>query len=42
LIRTSVEAIQDLKNSVGENSLIVSIMNGIDSEEQIGAVYGMD
>jgi len=37
-----VEAIQDLKNSVGENSLMVSIMNGIDSEEQIGAVYGMD
>ena len=36
------EAIQDLRNRVGENSLIVSLMNGIDSEEQIGAVYGME
>ncbi|MBW2039701.1 MAG: ketopantoate reductase family protein [Deltaproteobacteria bacterium] len=36
------EAIQDIENRIGENSLIVSVMNGIDSEEQIGAVYGMD
>jgi 2-dehydropantoate 2-reductase len=36
------EAIQDLKNRVGENTLILSVMNGIDSEEQIGAVYGME
>ena len=36
------EAIQDLKGRVGEGSLILSVMNGIDSEEQIGAVYGMD
>lgn len=36
------EAIQDLKGRVGEGSLILSVMNGIDSEERIGAVYGMD
>jgi 2-dehydropantoate 2-reductase len=36
------EAIQDMKNRVGENCLILSVMNGIDSEEQIAAVYGMD
>lgn len=36
------EAIQDMKNRIGESSLILSVMNGIESEEQIGAVYGMD
>ncbi len=36
------EAIQDLKNRVGTNTLIISVMNGIDSEEQIGAIYGME
>ncbi|NIO05804.1 MAG: 2-dehydropantoate 2-reductase [Proteobacteria bacterium] len=36
------EAIQDLENRVGKNTVIFSVMNGIDSEEQIGAVYGMD
>ena len=36
------EAIQDMKNRIGERSLILSVMNGIESEEQIGAVYGMD
>ena len=36
------EAIQDVKNRIGESSLILSVMNGIESEEQIGAVYGMD
>jgi 2-dehydropantoate 2-reductase len=36
------EAIRDIKNSVGEKTIILSIMNGIDSEEAIGAVYGMD
>jgi 2-dehydropantoate 2-reductase len=33
---------QALRNMVGENTLILSVMNGIDSEETIGAVYGMD
>jgi 2-dehydropantoate 2-reductase len=36
------EAIKDMSNRVGENTLIMSIMNGIESEEQIGAVYGAD
>jgi 2-dehydropantoate 2-reductase len=35
-------AIQDIKNAVGSHSIIISVMNGITSEEQIGAVYGMD
>lgn len=34
-------AIEDLRNRVGENTSILSVMNGIDSEERIGAVYGM-
>ena len=36
------QAIQDMKNRVGENAVILSVMNGIESEEQIGAVYGME
>ena len=36
------EAIRDISNRVGENSLILSIMNGIESEEQIAAAYGAD
>jgi 2-dehydropantoate 2-reductase len=36
------EAIRDITNRVGEDSLIVSIMNGIESEEQIAAAYGAD
>jgi len=36
------EAIRDISNRVGENTLILSIMNGIESEEQIAAVYGTD
>lgn len=36
------EAIRDIENRVGGNSLILSAMNGIDSEEQIAAIYGMD
>jgi 2-dehydropantoate 2-reductase len=36
------EAIQDMGNRIGEKTVILSVMNGIDSEEQIGAVYGMD
>jgi 2-dehydropantoate 2-reductase len=37
-----VEAIRDMRTFVGPDTLIISVMNGIDSEEQIGAVYGMD
>jgi 2-dehydropantoate 2-reductase len=36
------DTINDIKNCVGDNTLILSIMNGIDSEEKIGSVYGMD
>jgi 2-dehydropantoate 2-reductase len=36
------QAIKDIKNVVGENSIIISVMNGVTSEEQIGAVYGMN
>jgi 2-dehydropantoate 2-reductase len=35
-------AVGDLKNLVGEQTTILSVMNGLDSEETIGAVYGMD
>jgi 2-dehydropantoate 2-reductase len=36
------DAIRDMRNCVGPETVIISVMNGIDSEEQIGAVYGMD
>lgn len=36
------EAIGQIANSVGENTLIISVMNGIDSEERLAAVYGAD
>lgn len=35
-------AIRDMENRVGTKTTILSVMNGIDSEERIGAVYGMD
>ncbi len=37
-----VEAIHDLKNLVGSQTTIISVMNGLDSEEYIGSIYGMD
>jgi 2-dehydropantoate 2-reductase len=36
------QAIQDMRPVVGKNTLFLSVMNGIDSEEQIGAVYDME
>ena len=36
------EAVPDLRNIIGEKTIIISVMNGIDSEEIIGSVYGMD
>jgi 2-dehydropantoate 2-reductase len=36
------EAIRDMKSRVGAETLIISVMNGIESEERIGAAYGMD
>ena len=35
-------ALPDLKNLVGDKTTIISIMNGLDSEEIIGSLYGMD
>ncbi|MFC1883830.1 ketopantoate reductase family protein [Thermodesulfobacteriota bacterium] len=36
------EAVHDLKNLVNDSTIIISVMNGLDSEEYIGAVYGKD
>ncbi|MEW6667282.1 MAG: 2-dehydropantoate 2-reductase [Thermodesulfobacteriota bacterium] len=36
------QAIRDLQGSVGAETLLLSFMNGIDSEERIGSVYGME
>jgi 2-dehydropantoate 2-reductase len=36
------EAVHDLKNLVGDQTTIVSVMNGLDSEEFLGSFYGMD
>jgi len=34
-------AIEDMRQAVGPRTTVLSVMNGIDSEERIGAVYGM-
>ncbi len=34
------QAMTDMKKSVGEESVILSVMNGIDSEERLGAIFG--
>lgn len=35
-------AIRDMENRVGQKTIVLSVMNGIESEERIGSVYGMD
>ncbi|MDD2541212.1 MAG: 2-dehydropantoate 2-reductase, partial [Desulfuromonadaceae bacterium] len=35
-------AIKEMKKAVGQTTTILSVMNGIDSEERIGAVFGME
>jgi len=35
------DAIRDMRNRVGEETTIISVMNGIESEERIGASYGL-
>ena len=35
-------AAPDLQNLVGEHTVILSVMNGLDSEEYLGSIYGMD
>lgn len=36
------QAIEDMRNQVGPDTTIISLMNGINSEEIIGKEYGMD
>ncbi|MFU0828323.1 MAG: 2-dehydropantoate 2-reductase [Lachnoclostridium sp.] len=36
------KAIYDIRNQVGENTQILCVLNGIDSEERVAAVYGWD
>lgn len=36
------EAIRDIRHHVGEHTIILSLLNGIDSEEKIGAAFGME
>lgn len=36
------EAVHDLKNLVGDQTTLISLMNGLDSEEYLGSIYGMD
>ena len=36
------QAIKDMKNSVGEDTIILSFLNGISSEEVIGKEFGME
>ena len=36
------DAIQDMRNTVGAETAIMSVMNGIESEERIGAAYGIE
>src|SRR5512136_109211 len=36
------DAIRDMRNAVGAETTIMSVMNGIESEERLGAVYGME
>ena len=36
------QAILDIRNLVGDHTILLSVMNGIDSERQLGAAFGMD
>ena len=36
------DALPDIKSLVGDDTVVLSVMNGLESEEMIGAVYGMD
>ncbi len=36
------QAIEDIRNLVGEDTQILCVMNGIDSEEKVAAVYGWE
>ncbi|MCG6971723.1 MAG: ketopantoate reductase family protein [Desulfobacterales bacterium] len=36
------KAVQGLKKLIGDATTIISVMNGLESEEYIGSIYGMD
>lgn len=36
------QAVQGLDNLIGDSTLIISVMNGLESEAYIGSIYGMD
>jgi len=36
------QAIEDMRPLVGDRTALLSVMNGIESEEQLGALFGMD
>ncbi len=36
------QAIEDIRNLVGEDTQILCVMNGVDSEEKVAAAYGWD
>ena len=36
------EAIRDIRNQVGPDTIILSVLNGVSSEERVAAVYGWD
>ena len=36
------QAVEDMRDLVGERTVILSVMNGIESEEQLGAALGME
>lgn len=36
------DVVHDLKNLVGPSTIIISVMNGLESEEFIGSIYGME
>lgn len=37
-----LQAVGDIKNMVGDDTTIISVMNGLDSEEALAEVYGWD
>lgn len=36
------QAIEDIRHQVGPDTIILSVLNGVESEKQVGAVYGME
>ena len=37
-----IRAIEDIRNQVGENTVILSVLNGVDSEQRVIEAYGED